>query len=234
MTSVTQKEDEKRDFESFARHYALPAGAIEYSDRPDVLIRGDRVLGVELANLHRADGGDPDSEQVQSIRRRNVIQAAQGQYLEEGGRNIELWVDFDPDHPIGEVRKTARTLAAIAHKVAAEGRYQSYRAFKESPEIRGLHHNGEEYADARWRSGQVYSVPGLLTQRVRELVAGKAEKARNYQRCDAYWLLLIVDFWDHSQDQEIDWPPDERLGATPFERVLLYKPAFGQVVEVPQ
>jgi hypothetical protein len=73
-----------------------------------------------------------------------------------------------------------------------------------------------------------------LTGRVKEVIASKTKKIPGYQKCDAYWLLLIVDFWDPAQDQYIDWPVDEFIERTPFERVLLYKPAFRQVVEVPQ
>jgi hypothetical protein len=81
---------------------------------------------------------------------------------------------------------------------------------------------------------QCYSVPSLLPERLREVVHKKGEKAKAYQPCDVYWLLLVVDFMDLAQDQGLEWPTEARLGKSAFERVLLYKPQFAQVVEVTQ
>ena len=235
MPRPKQREIERNDFEAFARDCTLPEGKIEYSDKPDVVIRGSRTIGIELANLHKVDGASPASERVQSLRRIEVIESAEQQHLQSGGRRIELWVDFDPDHPIGNVKKSAKSLAAIAATIADETEgHRSYSAFAASPEIRFLFHTGKEYTDAKWRPAQSYSVPGLLTTRVKEVVAIKSTKALSYQKCDEYWLLLIVDFWDPSQDQFIDWPAGERLGKTAFNRVLLYKPVFREIVEVEQ
>lgn len=235
MPRLRQRKAEQRDFESFARDYDLPEGAVEYSDKPDVLIRGERVLGIELANLHKVDGGRSDSEKVQSIHRAEVIALAEQLHRSRGGRSIELWVDFSPDHPILSVKKTATALAEIASSIANEvDGHESCSAYEDSPEIRFLYHTGKAYDDARWRSCQSHSVPALATERVREIVAAKSRKISGYRKCAAYWLLLIVDFWDPSQDQYIHWPQSERLGPTPFERVLLYKPAFRQIVRIPQ
>ena len=55
-----------------------------------------------------------------------------------------------------------------------------------------------------------------------------------YQPCTEYWLLLVIDFMDAAQNQEIRLPVDFRLGESAFEKVLLYKPQFGEVVEVPK
>ena len=48
------------------------------------------------------------------------------------------------------------------------------------------------------------------------------------------WLLLVVDFMDPAQDQEIQWPAGAVLmQARTFERIWLYKPAFHEVLEIP-
>ena len=48
------------------------------------------------------------------------------------------------------------------------------------------------------------------------------------------WLLLVVDFMDPAQDQDSRWPAGETLKKSPFERIFLYKPQFGEFVQVPQ
>jgi hypothetical protein len=90
-----------------------------------------------------------------------------------------------------------------------------------------------EYAEPRWRVQQGYQVPQLQVDRVREVVAEKIEKAKEYQPCDAMWLVITVDFWNPAQDQDIEWPVDERIDCGPYERVFLHKPAYRRVVEVP-
>jgi hypothetical protein len=45
--------------------------------------------------------------------------------------------------------------------------------------------------------------------------------------------MLVVDFMDPAQDQDLQWPVDAEQIRSPFERVLLYKPQFAQVVQVP-
>lgn len=112
--------------------------------------------------------------------------------------------------------------------------YTSVNAFEDIPQLGYLNHNGKEYANSKWCSAQSHDVPALMIQRVKKQIAEKAAKVVGYQPCDAYWLLFIVEFWDPAQDQDIDWPANERVGPTPFERILIYKPSFKQVVEIAQ
>ena len=226
---------EQHYFELFAQHYDVPAGRIEYSDKPDVLIHGERKIGVELAHLHKTSGQDPASEQVQNQRRISVIETAERIYLERGGRKIELWIDFDPQHPIQSIENTAHGLANVALEIAdfMEG-HTSYGGFEKTPELRFLTHNGKEYEDSRWKLLQGHDVPSLSVERVKELIVQKTKKIKNYQQCDAYWLLLVVEFWDPAQDQDIRWPEGESVGLTPFEEIFIYKPHFREVVSVVQ
>ena len=235
MRLTKQQISERSYFAKFAADYALPAGLIEYSDRPDVLVRGKRLLGVEIAHLHKTDGGDQSSEQQQNIRRTQVVAQAEKLYLSNGGRNLELYIDFEPTHPIKYVDKTAKELASIALLISSStSYYRSYSAFVDTPQLRWLSHDGITYAKSKWCIVQSHDVPQLSLSRVKALVSEKATKAGKYQACDDYWLLIIVEFWDPAQDQYIDWPASECVGITPFERILLYKPAFKQIVEVIQ
>lgn len=91
-----------------------------------------------------------------------------------------------------------------------------------------------EWANPKWQVLQSYSVPVLQVDRVRRAIADKTEKAKKYQQCDAYWLLITVDFWDPSQDQGVDWPGGEVLEFGPYERIFLYKSTYRRVVEIPR
>ena len=56
--------------------------------------------------------------------------------------------------------------------------------------------------------------------------------ARCYQRCDAYWLVVVVDFMDPAQDQEIRLDGFQKIDSIVFERVLVYKTVFHHILTV--
>ncbi|WPN56850.1 hypothetical protein [Pseudomonas sp. P9_31] len=241
MARVTNRKIEEQYFDSFRQHYVLPSGTIEYSDKPDVLILdegGQRILGIEITRLYQTEGGDLKGEQRQIKMRRNVIDRAEDIYLSRGGRKICLHISFDPNHPIigkEHVKKTAENLALFALGVSSHrDMYTAYNPIEASPELSYLHHDGNEYPLSNWENPQVYDTPALLVERVKKEVANKAAKVLEYQNCEAQWLLIVVDYWDSSQDQGTHWPVDEDVGRTPFERILIYKTCFNEVVEVTQ
>lgn len=200
-----------------------------------MLIHGPLKVGVEIANLYISHGSNPASEQVQRPRRKQVIEKAQALHQANGGKRIELTVDFQPQHPITKIDPLAQAIAALAMQVENKPSAQvSPVLFKHIPELRFVYCNSNEYPDALWRSSQCFAVPYLSVERLREVVSEKTHKLANYEKCDAYWLLLVVDFMDSAQDQELQWPVGEQPLGSPYERVLIYKPQFGQVLEVPQ
>ena len=213
----------------------MPAGEIEYKDKPDVIVHGERRLGIEIANLYLVDGRDPASEQVQRRRRDQVMARAQALHRESGGRRIELSAAFDPGLPIMETEPLARKIAEIATRVqGVPGRVDAL-TFDHVPELTALYHSDKEYDSAKWFCTQSYGTPFVSVGRVRQVVADKTAKAVDYDKgCEAIWLLLVVDFMDPAQDQYIEWPIGAALDKSPFERVLIYKPQFGQVVEALQ
>jgi hypothetical protein len=234
MARPFQATEERHYFEQFAEHFQLPEGEVVFGDKPDVKILGQRKIGVEIASLYKQDGSDPAAEKAQMVVRASVIKLAERLYLESQLRRIELGIDFDPQFPIRIKKQTAEILAQKAIEISKmEGEYTAYKPIEDAPEVRFLTCNGIEYMDAKWHSAQSYDVPSLAVERVRELVAQKAKKVAQYEACDEYWLLLVVEFWDPSQDQYIDWPEGELVDKSPFSRVLIYKPQFKQVTEVP-
>ena len=236
MSRSSNQTIERYYFEQFRSHYRVPDGELQYTDKPDVVIRGERTVGIEIANLYITNGADPASEQVQRTRRLQVLDRAQALHSSyAGGSLIELSADFRPEQPIHEIEPVAQALADLAQRVRYLPSGQlNPQLFEHIPQLRFVYYNATEYVDAKWRPAQSHGVPSLSIARLREVVDGKAEKAKAYQLCDAYWLLLVVDFMDSAQDQDLQWPAAETLGKSPFECVLLYKPQFAQVVQVPQ
>jgi hypothetical protein len=73
----------------------------------------------------------------------------------------------------------------------------------------------------------------LAVGRVIKLIELKHGKITDYKPCDAFGLLLIVDFFDRAQDQDIRWPETSAPVSSKFERIIIYKPQFGEWTEVP-
>lgn len=228
-----QQEEEWQTFQSFLNDFSVPSGTIERSDKPDVLIHGDKMLGIELTSLYLVDGQDASSEQRQTKPRDRAVTRAQEIHTSAGGRPIELAIGFNPRIPITEVEALARNLAEVAAYVQRGGRGRIDEATYDHLCCINFMYSSGECANPRWRVQQGYSVPALRVDRVREVVAEKIQKAKEYQLCDAYWLVISVDFWDPAQDQEIEWPVGEFLDCGPFERVFLHKPAYRHVTQIP-
>lgn len=236
MARASQLALERAYYQEFAKHCPIaPKGAVEFSDKPDIRVYGADRLGIEVTNIYLKDGRDPASEQVQSKLRSDVIRQAGELYLAGGHPRYEFWFDFDPLVPITNCKELSRRVyECVLEAIKEQREYTSYKGFNDCPELHFMTYNGIEYADAKWRPIQSYDVPTLSDERVLEIVAIKASKVVQYQSCDRYWLLLIVEFWDPAQDQHIAWNDTIRTGPTPFEKILIYKPATREWLEVPQ
>lgn len=227
-----QQEEEWLAFQAFQKDYPLPSGTVERSDKPDVVIHGDRKLGIEITSLHIADGRDAASEQRQVKPREHTVALAQEIHNKAGGRPIELVIGFDPGCPITDARAMAHAIAEVAAYVQRGAPGQVDQLTYEHLGCVDFMYLSGEYANPRWKVQQGYYVPMLRVDRVKEIVSEKVEKAREYRPCDALWLVITVDFWDPAQDQDIEWPEGERIVCGPYDRVFLHKAAYRHVVEV--
>jgi hypothetical protein len=229
------EERERQAFELFRKDFQLPEGRIQYGDKPDVVIDGPRRIGIEITDLYLLDGKNPDSEQVQQRRRTAVLERAQAIYHEVGGRRIELVIGFSFTNPIREIAPLAEAIAQLGQRLAQSTHREVPRGlFDHIPELTSIYCIGREYADARWRPNQLYGVSRLLVPRVEAVIAEKTVKAAGYLPCECYWLLIVVDFMNPAQDQDIRWPADAPVVEQHvFERIFLYKSAFHEVIEVP-
>jgi hypothetical protein len=71
----------------------------------------------------------------------------------------------------------------------------------------------------------------MSVQRLQEIVRIKEQKAQEYALCDAYWLLVVVEFIDPAQEQEIR-VDGIVLSSDRFDRAFVYKPRFEHIVEI--
>src|SRR5258708_5925101 len=100
MPKKSKQERERYYFEMFRNDYPLPIGKICYGDKPDVILEGGRGIGIEITNFFLEEGRLPESEQVQSKAREEVVSKAQRIYQTRNGKKIELTFGFDKANPI--------------------------------------------------------------------------------------------------------------------------------------
>jgi hypothetical protein len=271
--SSQQQDLERYYFERFRKIYPLPSQDVEYRDKPDVILRGERRIGVEITNFHLIDGERPESEQRQKERRESVVARAQTLYQRASGKNIEFTFGFDEEHPIGSraaQQKLPNELAEIATRVEdfeengqirasyledipevdfayLYGHYLEHEPlrdpeFPEGPpdnfrDFRKYMNRQEVHARltgvrrplrhrAKWRAIKVHSGGLLPLNRLAEIVAAKEVKVRQYTACDAYWLLVVVDFLDPAQDREIRIDGFDAFQSQVFEKIVIYRPYF--------
>jgi hypothetical protein len=192
----TNRDIEQHYFEQFSEAYTLPEGTAEYADRPDVLLRGKRTIGIEITRFYLQPGGSPGSEQKQKPRREGVVSDAHQLHRRVGGKKFELTIGFNPDRPITSARRKAlpKELAAFAASISAHASgLLDAELFEAMPEVASIYLNSKEYDDARWSVSQVYSVDLMSPAGLEKIVREKESKAAEYVPCDAYWLLIIVD-----------------------------------------
>jgi hypothetical protein len=193
---------------------------------------GDQQIGIEISRLYLEDGKLPESEQRQRTRREDVIANAQEIYLRRGGRPFELSFSFKKSSPIDAVAPIATKIAELAKTIEAHKTGLVDPAlFASIPELSHVFLNATEYEQPRWRCNQCYEGQFLSISKVRAMVTAKEALSRSYRRCDAYWLLLIVDFMDFAQDQEIQIEHFPKIESKVFERIIVYKTLFGHVLE---
>jgi hypothetical protein len=231
MAKDSNKEIERYYFEMFRRDYRLPEGTVVYTDKPDVILEGKRNIGIEITNFYHESGALPESEQVQKRTREIVISEAQKFYLEKGGKKFELSFSFDPNFSIRNRRLIVNKIAALAKKIEESTTGSISRgAFNDIPQLSFVYLNAEECEFPKWRLISSYPAPDISLEKLYAIVRSKEEKSIHYQQCEVYWLLIVVNFFDTAQDQEIQINSFERVD-TQFEKVIVYKPHFGHILQ---
>ena len=96
---LTKRDRERQCFEKFRMVCGL-SGTPTFGDKPDVILKSDRIIGVEVTNFYIEGGEDETSEQRQRPRRAKVIADAQALHRAAGRRKIELTITFNPTQAI--------------------------------------------------------------------------------------------------------------------------------------
>lgn len=232
MSKLSNQDIEKYYFEMFRKDYPLPSGTVIYRDSSDVIIDGERKIGIEITNFFHKSGSLPESEQIQGRWREKVILEAQRLYQKQNGRKFEISFGFDKSCPIQDQKAIVDQLIKLATQIENFETGQIGRDyFKQIQELSFVYLNNQEHEDAKWRVVQLHDVPMLEMERLIDIVKDKEHRSRKYEKCDAYWLLVVVDFMNSAQDQEIQVDTFKKVETEAFERVIVYKTLFGHVLE---
>jgi hypothetical protein len=174
----TKKEKERLWLEHFRRAYQgnFPPGIVEYHENPDVLvIDPGRTVGIEITEFHLIDGGLPQSEPQQALRRSGVVEEAQRLYLAEGGKTIELTFSFR--YISADRRKELPAeLAAFAKRMEYNVSETIWLEGNAAPEEVTFAWNAGVYQNATWKVRQCNK--GSLTSKDKlvEIIGSKERK----------------------------------------------------------
>jgi hypothetical protein len=230
----SNSEVERYYFERFRAVYPVPGGTPVYGDKPDVIMEGERKLGVEITNFFLKSGALPESEQRQRQPRADVVSQAHALYRAGGGKGIELTISFDLAHPITPMRKKKLPceLVALAARIDTQPSGEVDRhLLLTMPEILSVYLNAREYSDAKWRVIGIYKLGFMSAAGLEAIIREKELKAAEYKQCDAYWLLIIVEGMDSAQEQEIR-VDGLRIASDVFERIIVYRLGFEHIIVV--
>lgn len=216
----------------FRKDYTLPFGTVIYGDGPDVVIDGKRKIGIEITNFFLKSGTCPESEQIQSRWRNDVVSKTQLLYQKQNGSKFEIYFGFDKSYPIRDQKTLVNQLIQLATQIQnCESGEIDNDYFKQIPELSFVYLNNQEYEDTKWRVDQLHNVQILSMERLIEIIKVKEQRSQKYENCDAYWLLVVVDYMNPAQDQEIQVNTFKKVETEVFERVIVYKTLFGHVLE---
>ncbi len=232
MNKKSNTEIEQHYFEMFSKDYQLPYGPITHKDKPDFMIQGKKKIGIEMRRFYFEDGKLQESEQRQRDLCKGIVSDAQLTYQERNKEKIELTIGFDKGNPVRAPKDTVQKLVALAEKIKGKNIGQiGKRIFESIPEISFVYLNTIEYPDPKWRVVQVYNGSILSRDGLIKIVKDKEKSSKQYEPCDSLWLLVIVDFMDRAQDQEIQIDDFRKIESTVFEKIIVYKTLFGHILE---
>jgi hypothetical protein len=90
------------------------------------------------------------------------------------------------------------------------------------PELEFIYINPNLYNDPQWRLTQGYTGCNIMSiTRLTEIVREKENKAKNYIKCDAYWLLLLIESFDRAQEQIMPFE-EVKMESDVYEKIILY------------
>ncbi len=189
---------------------------LTFSFDKDHPIQDSTKLVAKLVELGRRVQGDDNGEISRSV----FEDISELEFAHLHARELVYTLYVDPDFPNGQPG-------------AAEGftAFATYRNRREARARREGIYRPLQSA-ATWRVGQEHRFGLMSTPRLMEIIREKETKAQQYSSCDAYWLLIVVDFIDAAQEQEIRLDRGVVITSDVFEKIIVYKPDLEHIVEV--
>lgn len=233
MNRISNQQKEHYYFELFRKVYPIPEGEVIYGDKPDVMIKGQRKIGIEVTNLYLQNGELPESEQNQKRVRNYVIQEAQKKFVEQGGEPFTIYFSFNSEHPIRKKEKLISKLVELATQIELS-KYSKFplNLYQDIPELSFVNVNHKIHIDPKWQVVQVHRGQFMSTKRLEDILRTKEKKAKHYTPCDDYWLLVVVDFINSAQDQEIPTHNNIKFQSNVFKKIVVYKTVYENLVEI--
>lgn len=195
----------------------FPQGAIDAREQPDFLVNtADRVIGIEITELHRANDSQPVPMQGREAVRDQIVQRAKALYDGKGVPPIDCCVHLkDLSYRRTDIEPLAAKIAALATRnippAGTLARREQYdwvnrEYFPEEVEyIRVARFEGltESFFGT---SGSTWAEP-LTPDTVRAVIDTKDGNIDEYMRqCDEAWLVIVTDSrtmstWFNSAEQ---------------------------------
>lgn len=220
----------------------FPDGVVEACEEPDFLVRGARVVGIEITELHRLPDGQPIPPQGRQADRERVVQRAKAIYDNKGLPVIDCLVQMkDVSLHARDFEPLAQAIATLAERnMPAMGEwkvgYPTWTAERSFPDqVDRIRVARFEYMKENFfgTSGTTWVVPLSPEDVQRALIAKEKKHAAYLTKCDEAWLIIVIDATSLST-----WfdGVQQLYGATfrtPFTRVLVLSNAGeGKVFEL--
>ena len=235
--STDKKNRERKYFDLFSLKYKLPKGEIDQENEPDFIIRHPETklptIGIEQTNFYLTPGNEYQSEQSQYKRRISIIQAAQALYCVDSKSGLSLTFTFNPSVPIQKGTNLAHRIVKLVADIEIESAGPVPIAlFAHIPELSNLYLHEDRNVLEPWRIQGIYDVNLLSLENLKSIIKAKEKKISNYVTCPEYWLLVVIDFSDPAQDQEIENVDLKEIKSIYFKKIILYKTVFDTIIEI--
>lgn len=244
MTRQAKKDVERRYLDQVIDLLAdFPQGAVDEREQPDFLVNtDDRVIGIEITELHRAHDSQPVPMQGREAVRHQIVQRAKALYECESVPPIDCCVHLkDLSYRRTDIEPLAAKIAALAKRnIPPEDTLAKYEQYdwvnreyfpEEVDYIRVARFDGltESFFCA---SGSTWAEQ-LTPDTVRAVIDTKDGNIDEYLRqCAEAWLVIVTDSltmstWFSCTDQV-----NKTVFRTRFSRVIILRNFGGKVIEL--
>jgi hypothetical protein len=237
MAAKSNQEIERHYFELFRRIYPLPNGQVIYRDKPDIIIEGEKRLGIEVTIFYLERGELQQSEQNQRRIRKVVLERAQEMYIHKSGK-FEINFSFNRDHPIMNIQKLTCKIVQKMFELEKASLTEGISGYylKDIPELDFVYINPNLYINPKWRNDQSHiGFKTMSVDKIKQILIDKERKAEKYIKCGAYWLLLVIDSFDRAQEQIIPQKilnGEVKLASDVYEKIIIFQTAPEYVLEL--